>query len=173
VNREAWRAEEQQRLVFARSDWQRDYYAEMRAQAEAEVGEAPAGPRFRILRDSSIGVLLAAAAALIYAEVAPIMSAGDSSAQTPAEAMHVPPPEPAPAKVAAVATQTLTITHGANLRQQPSSDADVITTIPRGTTVFLVERQGSWTHVRLGASDGQPARDGWVYSSYVTAASGG
>lgn len=76
-----------------------------------------------------------------------------------------PPPEP----VAAPAPQTqrelgpghVTAT-ALNVREEPSADAPILTTVRRGATLHLLEENDGWYRVRV-ASGGE----GWVSAKYV------
>jgi exonuclease SbcC len=175
VNREAWQAEEQQRLVIARAQWGREEREAREMFEEIEEDDAH-DPRKRMLRDGAIGVLLAAAAVLVYAVIAPVaegfLSTGqapaDSAQAYPAPAVLPPAPLPPPPKI-----HILALVHGANLRAAPSASAGVVTTLARGTRLALIARQGDWAHVRLDGQDGKSAQEGWIFGSFLKDDTGG
>lgn len=74
----------------------------------------------------------------------------------------VPPPRPA-AAVEERITGTVRVTASAlNVRREPSSDADVLVQVKKGTELNVLLADESWTKVRL--EDGQV---GWVASRFV------
>ena len=56
---------------------------------------------------------------------------------------------------AAVATAQTVV--AGNLSSGPYSDASVVTAVPNGAAVTVIERQGGWYHVRTAAG-----QDGWL-----------
>lgn len=59
-----------------------------------------------------------------------------------------------------------TITSNVNVRSGPGTNYAVVDTVRRGTQVDVQQCQGSWCYVA------KPGPDGWVSSSYLTAAGG-
>lgn len=49
------------------------------------------------------------------------------------------------------------------LRQGPSLDHQILTLLPKGTTLSIVEQQDEWLNVAAGSEE-----TGWVYSEYVS-----
>jgi hypothetical protein len=173
VNREAWQAEEQQRLVIARAQWGREE-REAREMFEEIEEEDAHDPRKRMLRDGAIGVLLAAAAVLVYAVIAPVAEGFLSTGQAPADTAQAYPVAPPPAPLPPPPQiHLLALVHGANLRAAPSASAGVVTTLARGTRLALIARQGDWAHVRLGGQDGKSAQEGWIFGSFLKDDTGG
>lgn len=83
-----------------------------------------------------------------------------------------PRPSPAPSvsksssSVDSLDSRILTKT-SLRLRRAPSLDGEVITTIPRGTEVKLIELGPEWCHVRYTIS-ASLYHDGWCASKYLT-----
>jgi Bacterial SH3 domain len=77
--------------------------------------------------------------------------------------LYATPHQAAPAGVvvAKTATPTAVLTHGANMRAEPSGSAPVVVALKRGAVVIPGEVRGSWTAVQAGS------KHGWVYSSYL------
>lgn len=73
----------------------------------------------------------------------------DGPTPTPPEPTPTPTPTPTPAKGEAIVT-------GKNLalRQGPSTKCNVITRIPTGKTVKLVDQPSDWTYVKYGNNEG-------------------
>jgi uncharacterized protein YgiM (DUF1202 family) len=59
-------------------------------------------------------------------------------------------------------TPKAVVSHGANMRDGPSSTAGVVSSLTKGAEVAVLEQQGSWTLVHV--SDG---RKGWVFSEFL------
>lgn len=59
--------------------------------------------------------------------------------------------------VHAAAVSTAQTVVAGKLTSGPHSDASVVTDIPNGATVTVIERQGGWYHVRTAAG-----QDGWL-----------
>ena len=77
-------------------------------------------------------------------------------------AFTAPDPEPqADVVVAKTAKPTAVLTHGANMRAEPSGSAPVVVALKRGAVVIPGEVRGSWTAVQAGS------KHGWVFSSYL------
>jgi uncharacterized protein YraI len=53
-----------------------------------------------------------------------------------------------------------------NLRTGPSTNAAVITTLPRGLNVTVIDSRGDWVLVRVGEAR-SAQRQGWVFRSFV------
>jgi hypothetical protein len=93
----------------------------------------------------------------------------------PAPQVDVSAPEPAPAGAPPTAPQPAppagklaVVVRGANVRSAPSGDASVMLTLPRGTKVATLERQGNWTRIQVQSDDNatQP-REGWIFTSFL------
>jgi hypothetical protein len=55
-----------------------------------------------------------------------------------------------------------------NVRANPSASASVVSKLPRGLKVAIIEQRGSWTMVQLEKSRGNTGpRRGWVYRSFL------
>jgi uncharacterized protein YgiM (DUF1202 family) len=117
----------------------------------------------RLWRDIVIAASLAAAGAVAYPIVAPLV-AGLSG--------------PAPMSLSAgdAANDELNlvvVNHAANMRADASASAAVTSNLPRGAKVVAVEKRGSWTLVRVEDASGKTEpRQGWVASSFLDAADG-
>jgi uncharacterized protein YgiM (DUF1202 family) len=48
------------------------------------------------------------------------------------------------------------------LNSAPYSDASAVTTLPAGTNITIIERQGGWYHVRLNSG-----QDGWLQMTSI------
>jgi hypothetical protein len=79
---------------------------------------------------------------------------------------HPPLPNPLPTTEAVAEVNV----SSAKLRSAPSSTADVVIKLPRGTKLSVLERRGSWAHVRTADESGGSTRDGWIFSSFLTIA---
>jgi Bacterial SH3 domain len=134
----------------------------------------------RLLRDT---ILVASIAGVVSVALffppgtLPIPPAWQSHLTEVATKIGIPPalaPAATPVQTAPlVATKLAAITHGANLRAAASGSAEVIGDLSRGDQVDVLETRGQWTHVRIAASKGKPAQEGWVYAPYVKEASAG
>lgn len=73
-----------------------------------------------------------------------IMDLGDRATEAPTEtAVETEPP-----------VVKLKTTRRVNLRPQPSTDGNPITTLEAGTVVTLIEEEGEWAHVQYGEQTG-------------------
>jgi hypothetical protein len=66
-------------------------------------------------------------------------------------------------------TQDLAVSlRDVNVRAAPSTDAKVLSTLPRGMKVAMIGQRGSWNLIALqgAGSDAQP-QQGWVHSSFL------
>lgn len=63
---------------------------------------------------------------------------------------------------AATETATVNANGGLNFRTAPSSDAQIICTIPQGTAVSVVQKAGTWSKINY------KSRDGYVMTQYLT-----
>src|SRR6185312_3002650 len=82
-----------------------------------------------------------------------------------------PAPQPVAAAVQPKAEHPVMYTARAvNVRAEPSVSAPIAANLKRGTRVSVLERRGNWDRVEIVAvaPTGQPAQQGWVYSSYLT-----
>ncbi len=83
-------------------------------------------------------------------------------------ACAAPPPKPAPevpaTKPAEEKVQTMRVTASAlNVREEPKSNAKVVTQVKRGDQVSVLATDGGWSKVKLASGD-----IGWVYSLYLS-----
>lgn len=85
----------------------------------------------------------------------------DQDASSPAPPPPVQPPKPAH-------PQTIVV-RDVNLRTAPSTSADVIAALKRGTAVAILNRQGKWDHIEI-VIPGETSRQGWAYGSYLAEA---
>ena len=61
------------------------------------------------------------------------------------------------------------VVNDVNLRAEPSTTAEIITTLPRGLKVTMIEQRGDWMLVQVEGSNGNPRpRRGWVFASFLT-----
>ncbi len=63
---------------------------------------------------------------------------------------------------AAVSQSTAQTVVETPLNSAPYSDAAAISTLPAGTTITIIERQGGWYHVRL-----KSGQDGWLQMTSI------
>ena len=63
------------------------------------------------------------------------------------------------------------ITGGVNFRTGPSGTADVISTLPAGLDVEIVQETSNWVQIRFVNQDGSATgQEGWVFNSFVESA---
>ncbi|MBV9570379.1 MAG: SH3 domain-containing protein [Alphaproteobacteria bacterium] len=141
---------------------------------QLDAEERKAQFRRRLIRDGSIVACLFALAFMLFPRVQPVVAeswprslslgnnfqpllhmAGLSSA-APVSTTAVASAEPH-------ATVRVRI---ANLREQPSKTAAVVTRLARNMDVVPMERRGNWVFVRIGEGAGQ--KQGWVSSAVLT-----
>jgi hypothetical protein len=164
---EAWRGEEAERLEAARREWARDARlgAATDTTLEGEASSATANRRrARYIALSGAVAAIVLLAVVFYPRPSTQPDAGTpavDSARAAAAVLPGPKPSQAPA------SQTMVIVSSAKVRATPSSSSAVVTRLPRDTHVDLLERRGSWAHVRFGGDNGKPARDGWVSTTYL------
>jgi hypothetical protein len=166
---EAWRVEEAERLEAARREWTRE--ARLAGTAD-ESSEALAGPLLSSpFRRSALGATLLTAFAVSILLVifyprfftSPQTSVPAIESGKGAVTARTPSPNPPPATEAFAEV----IVSSAKLHSAPSSTSDVVIKLPRGTNLSVLERRGSWTHVRTAAEGGGATRDGWIFSSFL------
>lgn len=76
-----------------------------------------------------------------------------------------PAPEPAPQPVppsAPSAENREVAANGLNLRRGPGTGHAIVATLPRGTRLEVLDRQGAWLEVRAGA------RRGWLHGAFTS-----
>ena len=169
---QAWRVEEAERLEAARREWVRD--ARLEGTAD-ESSQAPADslPSPSIRRWALGGTLVAAFAVSIvllisYPRLFTPQTSGPAIESAGGAATPRPPlPNPLPTTEAVAEVNV----SSAKLRSAPSSTSDVVIKLPRGTKLSVLERRGSWAHVRTAAESGASTRDGWIFSSFLKFAS--
>lgn len=84
-------------------------------------------------------------------------------APPPVAAPSTPPPPP-PTPAAEAVTGTVRVTASAlNVRREPSSDAEVVMQVKKGTSLDVLRSDESWVKVRL--ADGST---GWVAARFVS-----
>lgn len=188
---EARKADEAQRLLAARAEWEKDARA-------GNNTRGAFGAAFNRSRQALIARRLvqggALAASLIVAvvlypyieamivdgawpkitaltsEIGPMIREALAPSKAPlpepvqvAERREAPVPE----------RRTIISVPVANVRAGPSPAAPVITTLSRDIDVTPVERRGSWVLIRFGGDGGVSHRqEGWVFGSYVKEAIG-
>jgi hypothetical protein len=67
-----------------------------------------------------------------------------------------------------IAQGSASVVSDVNLRVEPSTTAEIITTLPRGLKVTTIERRGDWMLVQVEGNSGnaRPQR-GWVFGSFL------
>ncbi|HEX3754892.1 MAG TPA: SH3 domain-containing protein [Rhizomicrobium sp.] len=139
---------------------------------EPEEPQRPRGSS-SLLREGVIVMVLAAAAILFYPRLVSLLPENwqyDLYTLTQSHEPRVANATTGTApvmKIAAAKAQTAVLTRGANVRAAPSGSAAVISSLPHGTHVTVIDQHGNWTLVETAAASGQPAR-GWVYSAFLT-----
>jgi hypothetical protein len=114
-----------------------------------------------LFRDIGIAVSLAVAAAVAYPIVAPHVAGLSGAAPGGSSTVEAADEEP----------NVAVVNHAANVRGDASATAAVISNLPRGAKVVVVEKRGSWTLVRVEDSSGKTEpRQGWMASSFLDAA---
>jgi Bacterial SH3 domain len=78
---------------------------------------------------------------------------------------QVPSKKPAPAPQ--VSRPTATASRVLNVHASPGSKGEVLFSLPKNTTVVLLETQGNWTRIEAPADGAAKTRQGWVYSTYL------
>jgi len=70
-----------------------------------------------------------------------------------------------------VEANMVVVNHAANVRADASAAAAIISNLPRGVKVAVLEKRGSWTLVRIEDASGKTGpRQGWVASSFLDTA---
>ena len=166
-----WHAEEVKRFARARSEWHKEALAAVNKDRRAlrSVARrqrlAGAGRHFR-----RIGLIAGGLVAVyfLYTEFRPtlvkqwlpqamaLVSDIETAARSRLESLWD-----------AVQPQTAVVTDIANLRAGPSTAREVLTTLPRGTVVTVMERRDDWIRVQAG---GDPSDQGWLHHSLLEAA---
>jgi len=169
---EAWRVEEAGRLEAARREWARDARLEGTADESSQVpADSLHSPSIR--RWALGGTLVAALAVSIvllisYPRLFTPQTSGPAIESAGGAATARPPlPNPLPTTEAVAEVNV----SSAKLRSAPSSSSDVVIKLPRGTKLSVLERRGSWAHVRTAGDSGASTRDGWIFSSFLNIAS--
>jgi chromosome segregation ATPase len=167
---EIWRQEEARRLDITRRDWERETRSgiSIGGAHDALMEEADAPRTSRLAIDSLLAVTLSVLVVLgviFYPRLSHLWTgptnAGGIGMSKAAAAIH-----PDTAKPAQTSTPPeLVVTTAANLRAAPAGESRIITTLPRGVRVTLLEKHNSWIHVRVEATGGTPAHDGWVFAT--------
>jgi hypothetical protein len=157
-----WRREEARRLEAAKLEWDRQarLTSEMNA-APAAVSQSSSATRAnRLLLDGALAVGFGAAVVLGIAWYlhAPAHGLSDASAGPPPKVVQHSGPGAATNSV----LQMTVGTSFARIHTAPTPRASVVTTVKRGARVFLLQRQGDWARVHVGASGRKPASDGWI-----------
>jgi hypothetical protein len=122
----------------------------------------PRGPRRRAVgRDFIVVSVLAIVMIVAYPRIEPFI------------------PEPLRSNLAAVITRffptstiaaqgSAVVARDVNLRDGPSTSAEIVATLPRGLGVAVLERRDEWTRVEIAADGSNPQpRRGWVFSSFL------
>jgi hypothetical protein len=121
----------------------------------ASVGEATSS--FAATTASSDAPHLAPSTVPIVAPTAPSIPNAISVTQNPPHTVAIG------AASAVTATRSVIVRQTANVRAEPSLSGAVLRTVPRGTTLQVVQSENGW--LRVTARDGEPL--GWVHSSLV------
>jgi hypothetical protein len=131
-------------------------------------------PRLRgPMRDAVVAATIGGLAILFYPSIAPLLpyswqskiAAVTSGIEQVPGSPRAPAVSPAPVAPPTPAQHMLVTVRNVNLRASPSTDAQVISTLPRGQKVAMIEQQGDWTHIQV-EGDGTPAQ-GWVSNSFL------
>ncbi|HEY2007928.1 MAG TPA: SH3 domain-containing protein [Rhizomicrobium sp.] len=83
---------------------------------------------------------------------------------------HAPPkkslPPPKIDRPAAIAS------HALNVHPSPASKGAVIVSLPKNTSVAILEKRGNWTRIEVPAEGAGKPQQGWVWSAYLQEKSG-
>ncbi len=166
---DAWRVEEAERLEAARRQWERDARLEGTAdessQAPADSLHSPSIRRWALggtlVAAFAVGILLVISYPPLFTPPEMSTPAIESAKGVVTGHAQIPNRPPTAEAVAQV------IVSSANLRSAPSVTSDVVIKLPRGTKLSVLEHRGSWAHVRIEGEDSKPAREGWLYNSYL------
>ncbi len=80
------------------------------------------------------------------------------------------PPHPAPKKAPPapqVSLPTATATRVLNIHATAELKGTVLFSLPKNTTVTLLEKEGSWTRIEVPADGATKARQGWAWNAYL------
>jgi len=131
------------------------------------------------IRDVLVATSLAILVLTIYPSVAPFLPErwqstinAVASGIQPILGRSVPAPVaplPAPPAAPAVpAPHMAVVARDVNVRANPSTEAELVSTLRRGLKVVMLETRGNWTLVRIGGENDQsPSLQGWVYTSFL------
>jgi N-acetylmuramoyl-L-alanine amidase len=59
---------------------------------------------------------------------------------------------------------------GLNLRSGPGTQFESLETLPKGTKLDMIEKNGNWASVSVMNNDGEPRATGWVHNRYLAEA---
>jgi chromosome segregation ATPase len=164
VERERWTQEARQAVQRADQKW----HEEDREEAEREQ---KAQKVRRIVGGAAVAAILGGLAMLGYFELAPMLA----DPTTPIGGMVEPiitqtnlalGVGQGASRPQAQAAPALTVGRSANMRSGPSTSAAVLLTLPRGTTVTLLDRTGNWVHVDAASAGGKRLQ-GWIYKTFL------
>jgi chromosome segregation ATPase len=118
--------------------------------------------RRRAGRDVAAVAVLAAVVVVAYPTIQPLLPHDVRAAigRAPGSAPSVSAPS-SPAQRSALVTAEV------NLRSGPSRNAGVITTLPRGMNVTVIDGRGDWMLVEVEGDARAGQRQGWVFGSFV------
>jgi hypothetical protein len=134
------------------------------------------------IRDALVAASLAVFAITAYPSVVPLLperwrsNIGAIAGGIGPMIDHTSAPlgSPPPTSPNIAAQQMAVVARDVNLRANPSTAAEVITTLPRGRKIATIEQRGNWTLVQIdGKNDERQPLRGWAYSSFLNVESGG
>jgi hypothetical protein len=149
--------------------------AEFERRAEP-IDEEPRPSRGSLIRDVLIVAALVAVAITAYPSIAPFLpqswqSSIDSFTGGPgpvADDSGTSAASPPPASSEVAARRSVVVFRDVNVRAGPSATAKVVSTLPRGSRVTLIERRGSWALVQIEGDNGNArSLEGWVSGSFL------
>jgi hypothetical protein len=126
--------------------------------------------RRRLIRDVAVVACLGALAFMLFSRVQPVVAdawpqnfslKSDFQPLLQMAGLAAPPPPPA----AEPEPHALVDVRVANLRENPSTGAAVVTKLARNVEVTPVEHRGEWVFVRVG--EGTAQRQGWIANSVL------
>jgi Bacterial SH3 domain len=126
--------------------------------------------RRRLIRDVAVVACLAGLGFMVFPHVQPVVAdawpqslslKSDFQPLLQMAGLAAPPPPPA----AEPEPHALVGVRVANLRENPSTGAAVVTKLARDVEVTPVEHRGDWVFVRVG--EGADQRQGWIANSVL------
>jgi hypothetical protein len=136
------------------------------AEPHAEKSQAPR----RLIRDVVLVAVLAASAIIFWPRLESYIPPGWLPGTADSEpAGSGPAGAAAPTATPSPPQHMATVIRSANVRANPAKTAAVISTLQRGAQVATIDERNNWTLVRI---DGSKSQQGWVYNSFLKAATG-